>query len=334
MSLEESSPAVDHFELNGFEFGFGKLGCTQLVEARKGDELYSGKLIPSAKLPEFLQTEGRVHKVLRAHPHPNILAPVCVVSGKEVSGVIMPSVGDDLHTLARMQKGFREAEAKVIFHSIVSAVRHCHKHRIVIRDLRLGKFFFKKGTREVFLADLDSAQLVSPTSPFLSDRKGSPAFVSPEVVVSQSYDGAAADMWALGVVLYILLTGTYPFRDSHPANLFQKIQQGHAAVIFPPSMSEAARDIIRRLLVKEPHLRMTAEELSKDLWFAVLSKFTSNSTKPASHVPAPCTQSSSVFPQQNVCQSDSLKRHFDPDEVVAAKRMRTPEHFDELQMAQ
>jgi serine/threonine protein kinase len=331
MSLEESSPAVDSFELNGFEFGLGKLGCTQLVEARKGDELFCGKLIPNAKLPEFLQSEGRVHKVLRAHPHPNILAPVCVASGKDVSGVILPSIAEDLHTLARNRKGIREAEAKGIFHSIVSAVHHCHKHRIVIRDLRLGKFFYKQETGEVVLADLDSAQLVSPTSPFLSDRKGSPAFVSPEVVVSQSYDGAAADMWALGVVLYILLTGTYPFRDSHPANLFQKIQQGHAAVVFPPSMSEAARDIIRRLLVKEPHLRMTAEELSRDLWFAV-PKFVSTFNKPASRLPAPRMPVATVSTTRMVCH-DTHKRPYAPDEVVAAKRMRETQHF-ELQLAQ
>jgi len=330
MSLDESCPAVDHYELNGFEFGLGKLGCTQLVEARKGDELYCGKLIPNAKLPEFLQSEGRVHKVLRAHPHPNILAPVCVASGKEVSGVILPSIAEDLHTVARMQKGFRETDAKAIFHSIVSAVHHCHKHRIVIRDLRLGKFFLKKGTRDVVLADLDSAQVVSPSSPFLSDRKGSPAFVSPEVVVSQSYDGASADMWALGVVLYILLTGTYPFRDSHPANLFQKIQQGHAAVVFPPTMSEAARDIIRRLLVKEPHLRLTAEELSKDLWFAV-PKFVSSLNKPASRLPAPRVQVAAT-PSQPACH-ETLKRHYVPEEAVAAKRMRETQHF-ELQLAQ
>jgi len=331
MSLEESSPAVDHFELNGFEFGLGKLGCTQLVEARKGDELYCGKLIPNAKLPEFLQSEGRVHKALRAHPHPNILAPVCVASGKEVSGVILPSIAEDLHTVARQQKGFRETDAKVIFHSIVSAVHHCHKHRIVIRDLRLGKFFLKKGTRDVVLADLDSAQVVNPSSPFLSDRKGSPAFVSPEVVVSQSYDGAAADMWALGVVLYILLTGTYPFRDSHPANLFQKIQQGHAAVIFPPTMSEAARDIIRRLLVKEPHLRLTAEELSKDLWFAV-PKFVSSLNKPASRLPAPRVHVVAATPSQPVCH-ETLKRHYAADDVVAGKRMRETPPFS-LQLAQ
>jgi len=268
MSLEESQSPCEPVELNGFEFGSSKLGCSQLVTVLKLREQYCGKLISNIKQSEFLQLEGVVHKVLRAHPHPSILQPVCITTGKDVSGIILPAVGEDLHTVARNAKGLREREAKRVFLSIVSAVQHCHKHRIVIRDLRLGKIFYRKDTGDAVLADLDGAQAVSRTAPFFSDRKGSPAFVSPEVVVSQAYDGAAADMWALGVILYLLLTGMYPFRDSHPANLFHKIQQGHSAVFFPPSMSEAARDLIRRLLVKEPHLRMTADELAKDLWFA------------------------------------------------------------------
>ena len=87
-------------------------------------------------------------------------------------------------------------------------------------------------------------------------------------MVSHSYDGAAADMWALGVSLFILLTGSCPFRDSNAANLFQKIKRGHSAVVFPSSMSAAARDIIRRLLVTEPHMRLTADELIDDLWLS------------------------------------------------------------------
>jgi len=318
MSLEESTSPCEPFELNGYEFEATKLGCSHLVQVRKGEERLCGKLVPNAKLPEYLQLEGVVHKVLRAHPHPNILPPVAVASGKDVSGVILPAVGQDLHSLARTEKGLRERDAKPLFHAILSAVHHCHKHRIVIRDLRLGKIFFKEGTRDVVLADLDGAQVVSHSSPYLSDRKGCPAFVSPEVVVSQSYDGAAADMWALGVILYILLTGTYPFRDTHPANLFHKIQQGHSAVFFPPSMSEAARDVIRRLLVKEPHMRLTADELMKDLWFSAPSFQRSRSASPVPAAPA-----TTSMPAAEVAQPvmRSGKRHR-AERVHVVKRAR------------
>lgn len=260
-------------ELSGYQFiQHARFGCSSLVQVKKcgaSEEEFSGKLIPNDKMSEFLSLEGTVQKVLRTYPHQNILQPVSIVNGKDISGIVFPSLGEDVHTYARARKGIPEREAKLLFHSIVTAVHHCHKHRIVLRDLRVGKIFFaKKGaSTEVVIGDLDGAQLVPHADPFLSDRKGSPAFVSPEVVVSHIYDGAAADMWALGVILFILLTGSYPFRDSHPANLFHKIQQGHSAVSFPHTMSEAARDVIRSLLVKEAHLRLTAEQLLADLWF-------------------------------------------------------------------
>jgi serine/threonine protein kinase len=271
MSINESTVlAQETVDLGHFTFSKSPLAaCAHLVAVTKhaAPEKFSGKLILNESLPEFLKLEGAVHRVLRTHPHPNILQPITVVGGAELSGVVFPAVGEDLHTHVRARKGLPEREAKSIFRSILSAVSHCHRHRIVLRDVRLGKMFFKHGSSsEVVIGDLEGAQVVSHASPFLSDRKGSPAFVSPEVLVSHAFDGAAADMWGLGVILYILLTGNYPFQDSQIATLFQKIQQGHAAVFFPQGMSEAARDIIRSLLMKEPHLRLTAEELSHDLW--------------------------------------------------------------------
>lgn len=266
-----SGGARERVEVGGYAlFPLERLGCAQLARAEKlgSSEALSGKLFGAEKLPEYLSLEGSVHRVLRAHPHPHLLSPLTVASSPDgLHAVVFPALGEDLHSYVRAAKGLPEREAKSIFRAILSAVAHCHRHRIVLRDLRLGKIFFKRGSKtEIVIGDLDGAQVVPHSAPFLSDRKGSPAFVSPEVLVSQSFDGAAADMWALGVMLYILLTGTYPFQDTQLATLFHKIQQGHAAVHFPSGMGEAPRDIIRSLLVREPHLRLTAAQLQTDLW--------------------------------------------------------------------
>jgi serine/threonine protein kinase len=145
------------------------------------------------------------------------------------------------------------------------------------------------------IADLDGAQLVSEQDSTLCDQKGrcvklwccavthslthahnhththththtSPAYVSPEVLLCQPYDGKAADVWALGVVLFVVLTGSYPFQDNRPTTLFQKIQQASAGVSFPSTMSERAKKLIKRLLAKDPARRPTALELLEEPW--------------------------------------------------------------------
>ncbi len=128
--------------------------------------------------------------------------------------IVLPSHAVDLHTHVRSRRRLSEHEARFLFRQLVSAVAHCHKHNIVLRDIKLGKVFFTDETRtHLVIADLDSAQLVSPSEPLLTDQKGSPAYVSPEVLTCQPYDPAAADVWSLGVILYVLLTSTYPFQD-------------------------------------------------------------------------------------------------------------------------
>jgi len=118
----------------------------------------------------------------------------------------------------------------------------------------------------VVFADLDGAQVLSSESSLLSDQRGSPAYVSPEVLTCKPYDGFKADMWALGVVLYVLLTGSYPFQDSRPAKLFNKIQQGWRGVKFPKTVSSHARRLICRLLCCQPDLRLSASDALACQW--------------------------------------------------------------------
>lgn len=312
---------VERVEVSGFEFDTSvSLGCSQLFRVRPRslgpNDFFAGRLISHEKLPAFLKLDGAVYKVLRTHPHRNILLPIKTVERAPLSGVIFPMVHEDLHTYARAQKGLPERDVKPLFRSILSAVHHCHKFRIVLRDIRLGKIFFRDAARtDVVFGDLDGAQIVNSDSPFLSDRKGSPAFVSPEVFLSSNYDGAAADMWALGVVLYILLTGTYPFQDSHPPTLFHKLQQGHFAVYFPDTMSEAACDILRKLLVREPHLRLTAAELMQDVWLSGV---------PGPHGDAQDSSGSGVstLSGAEAKSADACKRLLTADHGKAGKRAR------------
>ena len=118
------------------------------------------------------------------------------------------------------------------------------------------------------LQHLDDAHQMDPSGQ-LTDRHGCPAYVSPEMLQPGSYSGRAADLWSLGVILYTLLVGHYPFFDSSPQNLFSKVRSGYYQV--PDSVSYLARSLISSLLAYEPEKRVPAEAILEHPWFTQAS---------------------------------------------------------------
>jgi serine/threonine protein kinase len=94
---------------------------------------------------------------------------------------------------------------------------------------------------------------------------GSPEYVAPEILLCMSYD-AAVDMWSIGIIVYILLTGCFPFWSENVQTLYQKIMNGAYRWPTKPEVSDSAKDLVRRLLEKNPKKRMTADECLKHPW--------------------------------------------------------------------
>jgi serine/threonine protein kinase len=88
--------------------------------------------------------------------------------------------------------------------------------------------------------------------------------MAPELVRKHEYDGRQVDMWALGVLLYAMLAGAFPFRGSNEHELYGKIQRG--MIKFPEGMSRDARKVIERLVEIHPSRRMRASELMRENW--------------------------------------------------------------------
>ena len=105
----------------------------------------------------------------------------------------------------------------------------------------------------------------------LTDRHGCPAYASPELLSSGrgSYSGCAADVWSLGVSLYTMLVGRYPFQDARPSALFAKIRQGSFSL--PPWLSAAARCLLGCMLRRLPAERLKASELLMHPWLSSTS---------------------------------------------------------------
>ncbi|KAL7980636.1 hypothetical protein Chor_001790 [Crotalus horridus] len=132
------------------------------------------------------------------------------------------------------EKRLSERETIVIFYDVVRVVEALHKHLVSEDDL-------------------------------LKDQRGSPAYISPDVLSSRPYRGKPSDMWALGVVLFTMLYGQFPFYDSIPQELFRKIKAAEYTIPEDGRVSENTVCLIRKLLVLDPQQRLTASEVLESL---------------------------------------------------------------------
>lgn len=117
------------------------------------------------------------------------------------------------------------------------------------------------------LEGLEDCRILSGNDDLVSDTHGCPAYVSPEILSGGggSYSGRQADAWSLGVMLYTMLVGRYPFHDPDPAALFSRIRRGQYCL--PEGLvSPRARCLLRSLLRKDPAERLTAEEVLIHPW--------------------------------------------------------------------
>ena len=159
------------------------------------------------------------------------------------------------------EKKLSEKESLVIFHSVVTIVCRLHKANIVHRDLKLGNIVLDKRSNKVTITNFCLGKHLMSDNDLLKDQRGSPAYISPDVLSNKPYQGKPSDMWALGVVMFTMLYGQFPFYDSAPQELFNKIKSAEFTIPEDGRVSEDTVSVIRRLLVTDPAKRLTAEQV-------------------------------------------------------------------------
>jgi len=228
---------------------------------------YVCKVVPSKRYQDYLAGYLRLDGNVGINSIEKIF-----VGPKQTFVIFSPSHGD-LHSYVRSKKRLRESEVCRLFKQIADIVNDCHANGIVLRDLKLRKFVFRDAEQTCLKIETldDAVVLADPEDDLLGDKHGCPAYVSPEILatISGRYSGRAADCWSLGVILYTMLVGRYPFHDSDPSLLFGKIRRGLFQI--PNTMSPLAKCLINSLLRKEPSERLTTEDLLASNWFTLMS---------------------------------------------------------------
>jgi serine/threonine protein kinase len=168
--------------------------------------------------------------------HPNVMALFEVIDTRMNVNLVMEMCnGKSLYHYIKKKESMRlpESQCRVIFKQIVSGLAYLHSNDIVHRDLKLDNILIdpsQDAGNRIKIIDFGFSIKAAPDHK-LSLYCGTPHYMDPDISRKREYNGHAADVWALGVILYILITGKLPFFGEFEQDLFRKIQS--AKYVFP-----------------------------------------------------------------------------------------------------
>ncbi|CAL4914289.1 unnamed protein product [Urochloa decumbens] len=198
--------------------------------------------------------------------HPNIVQLYEVMATKTKIYFVLEYVkGGELFNKVRRGR-LKEDVARKYFQQLISAVDFCHSRGVYHRDLKPENLLLD-GSRDLKISDFGLSALpdCKRQDGLLHTSCGTPAYVAPEVISRKGYDGAKADIWACGVILYVLLAGYLPFQDKNLIDMYKKIFK--AELKWPSWFSSDARKLLRRLLHPNPSARISIAEIMEHPWF-------------------------------------------------------------------
>ncbi|XP_027202378.2 uncharacterized protein LOC113796328 isoform X1 [Dermatophagoides pteronyssinus] len=200
----------------------------------------------------------------RVGSHRNIVRLYQVMqSDRHVMLVTEYCEGGELFEHLKNKGAMSESNSRFYFHQIVDAVKYLHSNGIVHRDLKAENLLFTSDLRCVKLADFGFSNYYSNQS-FLSTWCGSPPYAAPELFEGKQYNGPKADIWSLGVVLYVLVCGALPFDGNTLQSLKTRVLSGKFRIPF--FMSLDCEHLIRHMMVIDPEKRFTLNQIKQHRW--------------------------------------------------------------------
>ncbi|XP_051897100.1 calcium/calmodulin-dependent protein kinase type II subunit beta isoform X45 [Pristis pectinata] len=261
---------TDEYQIHE-ELGKGAFSTVRrCIKLSTGQE-YAAKMINTKKLPardhQKLEREARICRLLK---HSNIVRLHDSISEEGYHYLVFDLVtGGELFEDIVAREYYSEADASHCIHQILDSVNHIHQHDIVHRDLKPENLLLASKCKgaAVKLADFGLAIEVQGEQQAWFGFAGTPGYLSPEVLRKEAY-GKPVDIWACGVILYILLVGYPPFWDEDQHKLYQQIKAG--AYDFPSpewdTVTPEAKNLINQMLTINPAKRITATEALKHPW--------------------------------------------------------------------
>ncbi|XP_043579666.1 calcium/calmodulin-dependent protein kinase type II delta chain isoform X15 [Bombus pyrosoma] len=214
-----------------------------------------------------LEREARICRKLQ---HPNIVRLHDSIQEENHHYLVFDLVtGGELFEDIVAREFYSEADASHCIQQILESVHHCHHNGVVHRDLKPENLLLASKAKgaAVKLADFGLAIEVQGEAQAWFGFAGTPGYLSPEVLKKEPY-GKPVDIWACGVILYILLVGYPPFWDEDQHRLYAQIKAGSYDYPSPEwdTVTPEAKNLINQMLTVNPSKRITASEALKHPW--------------------------------------------------------------------
>ncbi|XP_025421882.1 calcium/calmodulin-dependent protein kinase type II alpha chain isoform X16 [Sipha flava] len=269
----------DNYELKE-ELGKGAFSVVRkCIQKHTGLE-FAAKIINTKKLSardfQKLEREARICRKLQ---HPNIVRLHDSIQEELFHYLVFDLVtGGELFEDIVAREFYSEADASHCIQQILESVNHCHTNGVVHRDLKPENLLLASKVKgaAVKLADFGLAIEVQGDQQAWFGFAGTPGYLSPEVLKKEPY-GKPVDIWACGVILYILLVGYPPFWDEDQHRLYAQIKAGAYDYPSPEwdTVTPDAKNLINQMLTVNPAKRVTASDALKHPWICYREKVAS-----------------------------------------------------------
>ncbi|XP_057784010.1 calcium-dependent protein kinase 18-like [Salvia miltiorrhiza] len=253
--------------------GHGQFGYTYVAIDKSNGDRVAVKKIDKSKmvLPIAVEDVKREVKILRALTgHENVVHFYNAFEDDSYVYIVMELCeGGELldRILSKKDSRYTEKDAAIVVRQMLKVAAECHLHGFVHRDMKPENFLFKSPKEDSHLkaTDFGLSDFIRPGKKF-QDIVGSAYYVAPEVLKRKS--GPESDVWSIGVITYILLCGRRPFWDKTEDGIFKEVLRNKPDFRRKPwpGISNAAKDFVKKLLVKNPQARLTAAQALSHPW--------------------------------------------------------------------
>ncbi len=230
----------------------GQKVAVKVIDKNKLDDISRAHLFQEVRCMKLVQ-------------HPNVVRLYEVIDTQTKLYLILElgDGGDMYDYIMQHENGLTEELARDYFSQIVSAISYCHKLHVVHRDLKPENVIFFKKLGIVKLTDFGFSNLYRPGEK-LETSCGSLAYSAPEILLGDSYDAPAVDVWSLGVLLYMLVCGEPPFNETNDSETLTMIMD--CKYCLPDYISQDCRNLIDSMLQRDPEKRHNLEQIFNSRW--------------------------------------------------------------------